>query len=216
MTARVKICGITRVEDAHAAIAAGADMIGLNFYAKSPRYVELDRAREIRTAIGSSAKVVGVFVNASRTYIEERLRAASLDMIQFSGDEGDAALAGWLVPLIVARRLRPGEVPSVTARRADYVMFDAFDEKLHGGTGIRIPLDQLRRLDLSRAFVAGGLNPDNVAEVAALEPYAVDCAGGVESSPGIKDHDKLRSFIANAKRSRQSRPFWPVRRQVRR
>jgi phosphoribosylanthranilate isomerase len=200
MTVRVKICGITRVEDARAAIAAGADMIGLNFYAKSPRYVEIDRAIEIRAAIGPRAAVVGVFVNASRAFIDERVRAASLDMIQFSGDEDDAALAGWPVPSIVTRRLKPGE--SLTPHSADYVLYDAFDAKLHGGTGNRISLDQLRAVDLNRAFVAGGLNPDNVAEVAALEPYAVDCASGVESSPGVKDHDKIRSFINNAKRSR--------------
>jgi phosphoribosylanthranilate isomerase len=200
MTIRVKICGITRVEDAHAAIAAGADMIGLNFYAKSPRYVEIDRAKEIREAIGSRAAVIGIFVNAERAYINDRLRVASLDMIQFSGDEDDAALAGWPVPSIVTRRLKPGE--NMTPHRADYVLFDAFDTQLRGGTGSRIALDQLRLLDLSRAFVAGGLNPDNVAEVAALEPYAVDCASGVESSPGVKDHDKLRSFVNNAKRSR--------------
>lgn len=200
MTVRVKICGVTRVEDAHAAIVAGADMIGLNFHEKSPRYIDVDRAREIRTAIGSRAAVVGVFVNAERAYIDERLRAASLDMIQFSGDEDDAALAGWPLPSIIARRLKPGG--DVKPHRADYVLFDALDPKLLGGTGNRIPLEQLRKLDLSRAFVAGGLNPDNVAEVAALEPYAVDCASGVESSPGIKDHEKLRSFVKNAKRSR--------------
>jgi len=202
MTVRVKICGITRVEDARAAIEAGADMIGLNFYAKSPRYIDVDRAIEIREAIGARATVVGVFVKAARAYIDDRLRAASLDMLQFSGDEEAAALAGWPVPSIGARRLRPGERLSVTPHRGDYVLFDAFNEKLLGGTGSRIPLDQLRVLDLSRAFVAGGLNPDNVAEVAALEPYAVDCASGVESAPGIKDHDKLRSFVNNAKRSR--------------
>jgi phosphoribosylanthranilate isomerase len=200
MTVRVKICGIMRVGDARAAIAAGADMIGLNFYAESPRYVEVDRAIEIRAAIGSRAVVVGVFVNAERAYIDDRLRAASLDMIQFSGDENDAALAGWPVPTIVVRRLKLGE--SMRPHRADYVLYDAFDGKLHGGTGIRIALDRLRALDLSRAFVAGGLNPDNVAEVAALGPYAVDCASGVESSPGVKDHDKLRRFVNNAKRSR--------------
>ncbi|MGB8683120.1 MAG: phosphoribosylanthranilate isomerase [Candidatus Binatus sp.] len=202
MTVRVKICGITRVEDARAAIAAGADMLGLNFYAKSPRYVEIDRARKIRAAIGSSAALVGVFVNAARAYVDDRLRAAALDMIQFSGDEDDAMLAGWPVPTILTHRLKPGYTSSAMPHRANYVLLDAFDAKLRGGTGCRIPLDQLRRLDLSRAFVAGGLNPDNVAEVAALEPYAVDCAGGVESSPGVKDHDKLRSFITNAKRSR--------------
>jgi phosphoribosylanthranilate isomerase len=202
MTVRVKICGITRVDDARAAIEAGADMIGLNFYAKTPRYIDLDRAREIRAAVGSRATVVGVFVNAERTYIDERLRAAALDMIQFSGDEDEAARAGWPVPSIVARRMKPGETSTTISRRADYVMFDAFDSKLYGGTGVRISLDLLRTVDLSRAFVAGGLNPDNVAEVAALEPYAVDCASGVESSPGVKDHEKIRSFVNNAKRSR--------------
>ena len=202
MTVRVKICGITRVEDAHAAIAAGADMIGLNFYAKSPRYVELDRAMEIRAAIGSRATVVGVFVNAERAYIEDRLRAVSLDMIQFSGDEDDAAVGGWAVATIVKNRPEPGGSLGVTRRRGDYVLFDAFDARLRGGSGSRIALDQLRGLDLSRAFVAGGLNPDNVGEVAALEPYAVDCASGVESSPGVKEHEKLRSFVKNAKRSR--------------
>jgi phosphoribosylanthranilate isomerase len=202
MKVRVKICGITRVEDARAAIAAGADMIGLNFYANTPRFVDVDRALEIRAAVGARATVVGVFVNASRTYIEDRLRAASLDMIQFSGDEDDAALAGWPVPSIVTRRLKLGEISSVMVRRTDYVLYDAFDAQLHGGTGIRLSLDQLRVVDLSRAFIAGGLNPDNVAEVAALGPYAVDCASGVESSPGVKDHDKLRRFINNAKRPR--------------
>jgi phosphoribosylanthranilate isomerase len=202
MTVRVKICGITRVEDARAAISAGADMIGLNFYAKSPRLVDLDRACEIRAAVDARAVVVGVFVNASRTYIEDRLRAVSLDMIQFSGDEDDAAVEGWTIPSIVTRRLTMVEGSSVRTHRGDYVLYDAFDAKLFGGTGNRLSLDQLRVVDLSRAFVAGGLNPDNVAEVAALEPYAVDCASGVESSPGVKDHEKLRSFINNAKRSR--------------
>ena len=202
MTVRVKICGITRVEDARAAIAAGADMIGLNFYAKTPRFVDVDRAREIREAVGARAAVVGVFVNAERAYIDERIRAVSLDMIQFSGDEDVATLAGWPVPSIVVRRLKVGDGSSVRSHRGDYVLYDAFDAKLFGGTGNRISLDQLRAVDLSRAFIAGGLNPDNVAEVAALEPYAVDCASGVESSSGVKDHEKLRSFINNAKRSR--------------
>ena len=202
MKVRVKICGVTRVDDARAAIAAGADMIGLNFYAKTPRYIEIDRASEIREAVGARATIVGVFVNAERDYINDRLRAAALDMIQFSGDEDDAGLAGWPVPTIVTRRVRATEAVSIAPNRADYVLLDAFDANLLGGTGCRIALDQLRRIDLSRAFVAGGLNPDNVAEVAALGPYAVDCASGVESSPGVKDHDKIRSFVANAKRAR--------------
>ncbi|HZW75499.1 MAG TPA: N-(5'-phosphoribosyl)anthranilate isomerase, partial [Caldimonas sp.] len=109
MTVRVKICGLTRVKDACAAIAAGADMIGLNFYPKTPRCIAIDRAREIRAAVGPRATIVGVFVNAPRDYIDERVRAAALDLLQFSGDESDAALSGWPLPTIATRRLKPGD-----------------------------------------------------------------------------------------------------------
>ena len=200
MSVRVKICGITRVEDAEATIAAGADMIGLNFFAESPRYLAIERARVVRETIGMRAKVVGVFVNASRGYVEQHCGALSLDMLQFSGDEDDAMLSGWPISVIAARRIKAGA--RAAASSADYVMLDAFDPKLYGGTGRRIALDDLRALDLSRTFVAGGLTPSNVAEVALLNPYAVDCASGVESAPGVKDHHKIRSFIINAKRAR--------------
>ena len=202
MTVRVKICGVTRGEDAVASIEAGADLIGLNFFAPSPRYVSIDRARIMRDAIGVRVKVVGVFVNATRAYVDERLRALSLDLLQFSGDEDDAMLAGWPVPVIAAYRMKTGDTGRVATRAADFILVDAFDSELYGGTGSRISLEQLRGLDTSRAFIAGGLTPDNVADVAALLPYGVDCASGVESSPGVKDHAKLRSFVANAKRAR--------------
>ena len=202
MTVKVKICGVTRAEDAIAAIEAGADLIGLNFFEPSPRYLSIDRARVVRDAIGARAKVVGVFVNATRDYIDERLRALSLDLLQFSGDEDDAMLAGWPVPVVATHRVKTGETGPIKMRGADFVLVDAFDSKLYGGTGCRISLEQLRSIDTSRAFIAGGLTPDNVAEVAALLPYGVDCASGVESSPNIKDHDKIRSFVANAKRAR--------------
>ena len=202
MTVRVKICGVTRGEDAVASIEAGADLIGLNFFAPSPRYVSIDRARIVRDAIGARVKVVGVFVNATRAYVDERLRALSLDLLQFSGDEDDAMLAGWPVPVIAAYRMKTGETGRVRTRSADFILVDAFDSELYGGTGSRISIEQLRGLDTSRAFIAGGLTPDNVADVASLLPYGVDCASGVESSPGVKDHTKLRSFVANAKRAR--------------
>lgn len=201
MTVKVKICGVTRAEDAIAAIEAGADLIGLNFFEPSPRYLSLDRALIVRDAIGARAQVVGVFVNAARDYIDERLRALRLDLLQFSGDEDDAILARWPVPVIAAHRVKVGDTGRI-ASGADFILLDAFDSKLYGGTGFRIPLEQLRILDMSRAFVAGGLMPDNVSEVAALSPYGVDCASGVESSPGIKDHAKIRRFVANAKRAR--------------
>src|ERR1700674_5817429 len=202
MTVRVKICGVTRADDAVASIEAGADLIGLNFFAPSPRYLSIERARIVREAIGKRIKVVGVFVNASREYVDERLQALSLDLLQFSGEEDDSMLRGWPVPVIAAYRVKAGETGRIGTRGADFILVDAFDSKLYGGTGSRVSLEQLRSLDTSRAFIAGGLTPDNVADVAALLPYGVDCASGVELSPGVKDHAKLRSFVANAKRAR--------------
>jgi phosphoribosylanthranilate isomerase len=200
MKPRVKICGITRAADAIAAVAAGADMIGLNFYAPSPRYIGLERALEIRAAVGARATLVGVFVNADRVFIEERRRALALDMLQFHGDEDDAALAGWSVPVIRTIRARAGAAADALARvRADFALLDTFHPSLYGGTGVARPLDDLRNLDLSRVFISGGLNPENARSAAALAPYALDCASGVESAPGVKDHSKLGSFIANAR-----------------
>jgi phosphoribosylanthranilate isomerase len=202
MGTRVKICGITRVEDALAAIEFGADLIGLNFYAKTPRYVAPDTARAVRDAIGDRARVVGIFVDAPREHIEECRRTFALDLLQFSGNESGDDLRGWPVPVIRVVRIHAEQKIDLTAETADYLMLDAFDTALYGGTGKRIALERLKDFDLSRTFIAGGLNAANVAEVAALHPYAVDCASGVESAPGIKDHDKMRSFIANAKSTR--------------
>jgi phosphoribosylanthranilate isomerase len=200
MTLRVKICGVTSVADALASVDAGADLIGLNFYARSPRCITVERARAIREALGARAAVVGVFVNAPRGDVAALVEAVPLDLIQFHGDEDESALAGWPVPVIRAFRLRPGAHNEAVARtRADFVLLDAYDPYAYGGTGRALALDELRRYDLSRAFVSGGLNAANVSAVAALRPYAVDVASGVESAPGIKDCDKLRSFVRNAK-----------------
>jgi phosphoribosylanthranilate isomerase len=203
MGVRVKICGITRVEDAEAAVTAGADFVGLNFYPEGPRYLDLERARAIRAAVGHRASAVGVFVNASREFLDERLRELALDLIQFHGDEDESALAGWPVPVIRALRLKPGDDPAraIAATRADYVLLDTHAPR-YGGSGKARALDGLERLDLSRVFIAGGLDPENVAGAAALRPYALDVASGVESAPGIKDHQKIRSFIAHAKSAR--------------
>jgi phosphoribosylanthranilate isomerase len=201
MTTRVKICGITRVEDARAALEFGADFIGLNFYEKTPRYIG-DDARAVRDAIGDRARVVGVFVDAPREYVDECRRTFALDLLQFSGSESAASCEGWPVPVIRVLRVKPEERIDLSAVGADYAMLDAFDAKLYGGTGNRVALARLGGLDLTRVFIAGGLNPGNVGEVTALHPFAVDCASGVESAPGMKDHDKMRSFIANAKSTR--------------
>jgi phosphoribosylanthranilate isomerase len=203
VSVKIKICGVTRVEDAILACELGADLIGLNFYPPSPRYLSLERALEIKHAINRRAALVGVFVNAERALIERMLTKLALDFIQFHGDEDESALAGWPVPTIRACRLR-SESPAELIRRsrADYVLLDSYDPALYGGTGRTLPLERLAGIDLRRTIISGGLGPETVAAAVALNPWAVDVASGVESSPGLKDPFKLRSFIANAKSSR--------------
>jgi phosphoribosylanthranilate isomerase len=207
MVVRIKVCGITRCEDAELAVGLGADFIGLNFYPPSPRCLAIEAAAAIARIVKGRARLVGVFVNATRAYIKEHLESLELDLLQFHGDEDDDALQGWPVPVIRALRLRSDATLDaikigIGEIKADFILIDTFHPQLFGGTGRARPLDALRTLDLSRVFVSGGLAPDNVAEAAALNPYALDVASGIEAAPGIKDHDKLRSFIANARTSR--------------
>jgi phosphoribosylanthranilate isomerase len=209
MAGRIKVCGITRCEDAEMAVGLGADFIGLNFYPPSPRCLTLEQAAAIARVAKGRALLVGVFVNAARSYIEERLESLELDLLQFHGDEDAEALKGWPVPVIRALRLRSDAALDainigIGEIKADFILLDTFHPQLFGGTGKARRLDALSALDLGRVFVSGGLTPDNVAEAAALNPYAIDVASGVEAVAGIKDHDKLRSFIANAGSSASS------------
>jgi len=202
MVVRVKVCGVTRREDALLAADIGVEYVGINFYPPSPRYLTIEKAAEVAEAVKGRSLLVGVFVNAERSYIKDRLRLTGLDLLQFHGDEEDDALKGWPVPVIRAIRMRPGEPPdssSLGRIPADFLLFDTFHPRLFGGTGQAQRLDVLRALDLRRAFISGGLTPENAAEAAALAPYAVDVASGVEAAPGIKDAIKLRNFFANAR-----------------
>jgi phosphoribosylanthranilate isomerase len=197
---RVKICGLTRVEDALAACEFGADVIGLNFYDQSPRFVAFEAAMKIRAAVGARAKVAGVFVKPVREFAARMLAELGLDLMQIHGAESEQMLAGWPVPVVRPLSLRLGEEAAVApAGEADFVLIDSYDPRLFGGTGRAIPVEHLRGLDLRRCFVAGGLTPQTVNAVAELGPYGVDVASGVESVPGVKDHLKLRRFIENAK-----------------
>jgi phosphoribosylanthranilate isomerase len=200
MTIQVKICGITRIEDARCAITCGADIIGFNFYPPSPRAISLERALELRQAIGSQCAIAGVFVNAARGYIAECVRELKLDFIQFHGDEDADALQGWPVKVIRALRLK-ADAPrdNFPHHKADYTLLDTFHPTLFGGTGIGRELGGLSAHDLSRVFISGGLTVENVAVAVRLQPFGIDVASGVESAPGIKDATKLRSFIAYAK-----------------
>ena len=211
MTARIKICGLTRVEDAELAVSLGAEMIGLNFYPPSPRSLTLERADAIRRVIRNRAEVVGVFVNSARSTIELLIRELKLDYLQFHGDENDEAISGWPLKVIRALRMPPvdGErrrlshlAEAIERSRADYVLFDTYHPELYGGTGQARSFTELDGIELSRVILSGGLTPANVVQAATLRPYAVDVASGVESVPGIKDAAKLRSFIINAKSAR--------------
>ncbi|MDC0710098.1 phosphoribosylanthranilate isomerase [Stigmatella sp. ncwal1] len=206
MNVRVKICGITRPEDARAAWAAGADALGLNFYPRSPRYVEPGPAAALartRPALGS---VVGVFVNESPVTILARVRECGLTAVQLHGDEPPEACTGYGVPIIKALRVR-GEEDVERART--YVGVGDVAALLldgaapgYGGGGVTFDWSLVARLTDAGVpvLVAGGLTPGNVAEaVRATRPYGVDVASGVESSPGIKDVDAVRTFIRAAK-----------------
>src|SRR5262249_3945452 len=135
MIVRVKICGITRAEDAELAVSSGADMIGLNFYPPSPRSLTLEQAHRISLVIGNRCEVAGVFVNAARGYIAERLSRLRFDYLQFHGDEDDDALSGWPVKVIRAVRLKTvASANTFKLGQADYLLLDTWHPELFGGT----------------------------------------------------------------------------------
>jgi len=197
VSVRVKICGVCTLEDARAAIAAGADFVGLNFHPASPRHVTPEAAREIAQAVPGTA-LVGVFVDAPRARVEE----IALSALQFHGDEDADYCRGWGWRTIKAIRARPGADLAALAARypTDYLLLDSFVAGQAGGTGVALDPARAAGLPAARLFVAGGLRPDTVAEVVrALRPFAVDVASGVEASPGRKDHAKVEEFIRRAK-----------------
>lgn len=201
---RVKICGITRVEDGAAAAAGGADAIGLNFYPPSPRSVDVETAAAIRRALPPFVTAVGLFVNAAQEAVAESAEKVGLDMLQFHGDESPELCGGFGMPYLKAVRVDDAVDLRAQAQRyagAAGLILDTPDEKLWGGSGRIFDWD-LVPADLSVPVVlAGGLTPENVAEaVRRLRPYAVDVSGGVEASPGIKDAGKIARFIDEVNR----------------
>lgn len=199
---RVKICGITREEDAKAAVESGADAIGLVFYSKSPRYVDLISAHKIACAVGPFVTVVGLFVNASVDQVNKVVDSVGLDLLQFHGDEDEAYCTQFHKPYIKAIRMSPGlDVKDVIASypSARGFLFDAWNKDKYGGTGETFEWQRLSELDETPYILAGGLNPNNIGEaVAAARPYAVDVSGGVEASPGIKSSELIQQFIDGA------------------
>ncbi|WP_371366064.1 phosphoribosylanthranilate isomerase [Pseudomonas sp. QL9] len=200
MTAvRIKICGITRVEDALAAAEAGADAIGLVFYPKSPRAVSVQQARQILAALPPFVSSVGLFVNASRCELGEILDAVPLDMLQFHGDESAADCSGYHKPYLKALRVKAGD--DIAAKAAEYpaasgILLDTYVEGVPGGTGAAFDWSLIPEQMPRPLVLAGGLTAENVAAaIRQVRPYAVDVSGGVEASKGIKDAAKIRAFI---------------------
>jgi phosphoribosylanthranilate isomerase len=202
---RVKFCGITRLEDAEEAARLGAWAIGLNHWEGGPREIDPGAAAEIGAALRRRLEVVGVFVNAPLARIVSAAENESLTMIQLHGDEGlefcREVRRRTGAPIIKVIRVRSGaDVQAARAFRVDYHLLDAHRPLAPGGTGESFDWELLsRRGTGSRKILAGGLRPDNVAEgIRVVRPYAVDVATGVESSPGIKDHDLMSEFFENA------------------
>ncbi len=203
MRTRVKICGITRVEDGLAAARAGADAIGLVFYARSPRAVSAAQARTIVRALPPFVTTVGLFVDAAADDVRHVLQAVPLDLLQFHGDESPEQCRIYGRPYLKALRMREGVDVAAAARTygdAAGLLVDTYVEGVAGGTGLTFEWSRLPH-DLARPVIlAGGLTPDNVAAaVAQVRPWAVDVSGGVEAAPGLKDAAKIAAFIRGVK-----------------
>jgi phosphoribosylanthranilate isomerase len=203
MRTRVKICGITRVEDGVAAVENGADAIGLVFYPPSPRCVTAEQARAIVEGLPAFVATVAVFVNPSREDVEAVIRRSGVTLLQFHGDEPAEFCGGFDRPYIKAARIRPGldllEYLSPYASARAW-MLDAYHEDLWGGTGGAFDWSVVPANPARPVVLSGGLTAENVADaIQRVRPYAVDVSSGVESAKGIKDAKRIAAFIAGVR-----------------
>lgn len=193
----MKICGITNLDDALAAVDAGADALGFNFYARSPRYVSPADAREITNRLPTSILKVGVFVNEELQSVFRTLAEATLSAVQLHGDESPDYCTE-LHSTFVIKAFGATHNLDVTRYKVDAIMLDTKDPQLRGGTGRVFDWSIAQRTSESGAklFLAGGLSPENVAAAIALvKPYAVDACSSLEETPGKKNHARMRAFV---------------------
>ena len=207
---KVKICGLTRIEDIQCANRIKPDYIGMVFYPKSKRALTMEQAASLKAALDKSIKAVGVFVNAESSFIAHLAQAGTIDVIQLHGDEDEAYIeqlrqqvAPLGVPIIKAIRVRSEEsLLNLEQYQVDFFLFDTYKPGQYGGTGERCNLE-LEGVTIPKPyFIAGGLDASNVAHVIAENPhaYAVDVSGGVEdSATGLKDAQKMADFVAQVK-----------------
>ena len=196
---KVKICGFTNAENARDAAIAGVDAIGLVFYNKSPRNVDIQRAREIVSALPPFVNRVGLFVNANPSFIDEVLCEVPLDTLQFHGDEVVGDCTQYQMPFIKSLRVTSKTNVVQLAdnfSEASALLLDSHNPNSYGGTGEVFDW-MLARVNIDLPIIlAGGLNSENVSDaISQVNPYAVDASSGVESAPGVKDIDKIEAFI---------------------
>ena len=200
MDVKVKICGLTNVEDALAAVAAGAVYLGFVLWERSPRHVTVETAREIARQLPPATMRVGVFVDATVEQVMFPLRICDFAALQFHGQESPAYCQQFGVMTIKAFRIRDAaSLSALSAYDTDAFLLDSQVEGRPGGTGETFdwPLAAQAKKFNKPIFLAGGLTPQNVgAAVRAVQPFAVDVSTGVEISPGKKDHQKMRDFVA--------------------
>ena len=199
MTTRVKVCGITRVEDALAAARVGVDAVGFVFYPPSPRYVAPERARDITAMLPPFVSTVGLFVDADAATVAATLRAIRLDYLQFHGAESPEFCAQFDVPFLKAVRVKPGVdllQYAITFSAAKALLLDAFVAGMHGGTGQGFDWQLIPSNMPTPVILSGGLAPGNIAQaVRTVRPWAVDVSSGVEAAKGIKDANKIEQFM---------------------
>ena len=206
---KVKICGITNWPDARRAIDAGADFLGFNFYAGSPRYVTPAKARRIVRRLPKGVTSVGVFVNENEQTMIEIARTVGLDRVQLHGEESPATVErlGRALPVIKAVRVRRTLRAAQVARfkHASALLLDGFDPGQWGGTGRTFDWRLAQRTRRgAKLFLAGGITPENVAAaIRTARPYAVDVCSGVEAKPGKKDPKRLKDFMREVEKVRK-------------
>ena len=202
MRTRVKICGITRPQDALAAAQAGADAVGLVFYPSSPRYLSTERAVEIRDALPPFVQSVALFVNADAAQVAQVLQRVRPGMLQFHGEESPDFCSQFGAPFVKAVRVRPGVDALEYLRpfsRAAAWLFDSYVPE-YGGVGESFDWSLVPALRERPLILSGGLAPANVAEaLRRVRPWGVDVSSGVESAKGIKDAAKIAAFMAEVR-----------------
>ena len=196
---RIKICGITRAEDADAAVEAGADALGLVFYPPSPRAVDVAQAVDAVGNVPAFVSVTALFVNPTVEEVQRVLDSVRIDLIQFHGDEDDDFCRQFKRPYIKALRVRQASDVVASCMRfpgALAILLDSYKPGVPGGTGETFDWSLIPETPPKPIILAGGLEPENVASaITQIRPFAVDISGGVEASKGIKDHSKIEEFV---------------------